>query len=284
MGLKIGAREVGPGHPCYIVAEVGLAHEGSVGMAHAFVNAVADTGADAIKFQCHTGQADQPWRARPPWSEDETRADYWGRTSFRPAQWHKLAMHAMASRVGRGLDFLCSPFSVEAVQILEPIVPAWKIASGQVTNDAMLEAAGMTGKPAIISGGLTGWDGAAMYAASAHFSESAWLHSVSLYPTPPSAMDLSRLRHLVGWPPVSGLSDHSGTIYPGIAAAALGAHIIEVHVTMSRHAYGPDTASSLTIEELRQLVKGVRFVERAMQPMSEDARRAVAKAREVYMA
>ena len=295
MGMIIGNRTVGPGGPCFIIAEVGLAHEGSVGMAHAYIDAVAAQGVDAVKFQCHTGQANQPWRVRPEWCQDEDREAYWRRTGFTPAEWHGLAIHA----VGRGLEFLCSPFSVEAVEILEPIVPAWKIASGQVTNRAMLEAAGATGKPGIISTGLC--DERQASDATLPFEDYGYLVSTPLYPTGGRGGDLLTLSDARQWKTakmfnddlplgdiwqqaeVLGLSDHSGTIYPGIAAAALGASILEVHVTMSRHAYGPDVASSLTMEQLRQLVEGVRFVERAMQPMSEEARQAVEKAREVYM-
>jgi len=276
--MKIGNTPVGAEHPCLIVAEVGLAHEGSIGQAHAFIDAVAAAGAGAVKFQCHDGQEDRPWRVRPARSPDVTRADYWKRTGFTAEEWAGLELTAG----GLGLEFLCSPFSVLAVDTLAPYVGAWKIAAGEVTNYDMLGAAGRTGKPGIISMGLGTPE--EIHDASEFFEEYALLISTPLYPTPPEAVGLERLEGLQDTPAAAiGISDHSGTIYPALGAATLGCDIIEVHVTFSRAMYGPDVAASVTMEELRQLVEGVRFLEAAAGPMSRESREAVERMRGVYM-
>lgn len=269
-GFKIGARQVGDGAPCLIVAEVGLAHDGSLAAAHSYIDAVAKAGADAVKFQCHLGDPVSKWRVKPPaWWPDLTREDYWDRTNFSPQEWGDLALHAKA----KGLIFLCSPFSVEAVRMLEPLVPAWKIPSGLVLNHGLVNACLNTKKPIILSTGLSTW---------AEIQEScdmvrgtgikhAILHCTSSYPTQPEDIGLMNMQYLRGaknYP--TGLSDHSGTIYPGLAAVSLGADILEVHVCFNRQQWGFDVESSITIDELARLVEGVRFIEKAKQPVDKD--------------
>src|SRR5918998_4360439 len=119
-------------HHVVVVGEVGQAHDGSLGMAHAFVDAIADAGADAVKFQTHIAAAesrtDEPWRVRFSYA-DETRFDYWRRMEFTEEQWAGLRAHAHE----RGIGFLSSPFSPEAVELLRRVgTDAWKIASGEV--------------------------------------------------------------------------------------------------------------------------------------------------------
>jgi N,N'-diacetyllegionaminate synthase len=276
-GFDIGPKHVGDGAPCLIVGEVAQAHEGSLGMAHAYVDAIADAGADAVKFQCHIAEAestpDEPWRVAPAWPQDASRYAYWERTEFTPEQWAGLKAHADA----RGLIFLCSPFSVEAVRLLDPLVPAWKVASGEVTHGALLDAIEATHKPVLLSTGMSG-TGEALELRR-RFRD-AWspvvlMQCTSAYPCPPERVGLNMLdrwRRIYGHNlgPV-GLSDHSGTIYPGLAAVALGCDVLEVHVTLSREAFGFDVASSITTQELRQLVEGVRFIEKAKTPVDKDA-------------
>src|SRR3990172_8178509 len=97
-GFDLGKRHVGDGSPCLIVAEVGQAHDGSLGQAHAYIDAIAEAGADAVKFQCHIAAAestpDEPWRIKPEWSQDASRYDYWRRMEFTPEQWAGLERHA----------------------------------------------------------------------------------------------------------------------------------------------------------------------------------------------
>jgi len=272
-GFDIGNRHVGNGAPAFIMAEVGQAHDGSFGNAHAYIDAIAKTGADAVKFQCHIADAeswpDEPWRVVPEWPQDKTRFDYWRRMEFSRDQWWSLAAHTRA----KGLEFLCSPFSVEAVRILDPLVDAWKVPSGEVhpgrVMDALFNSNSRDGKPVLVSHGMSTTEDIVW---SLGFHPMALLHCVSMYPPPPVKIGLPMLndwRQSYACP--VGLSDHSGTIYAGLAAVALGCDILEVHVCWSKEQFGFDTAASITIEDLRHLVEGVRFIEKAKRPVDKDA-------------
>lgn len=248
---------------CLVVGEVAQAHDGSLGMAHAFVDAIADAGADAVKFQTHIAAAEstpsEPWRVHFS-PQDATRYDYWRRMEFTEEQWLGLRRHADE----RGLRFLSSPFSLEAVDLLARVgVAAWKVASGEVGNAAMLERMAATRLPVLLSSGMSTTaelDGA-VRRVRAHALPLAVLQCTSAYPSPPERIGLNLLgefRERYGC--AVGLSDHSGTIFPGLAAATLGAAVVEVHVTLSRQAFGPDVPASVTPDELRQLVDGARFI------------------------
>lgn len=249
---------------CLVIAEVAQAHDGSLGMAHAYIDAVARAGADAVKFQTHIAAAEstpgEPWRVRFS-PQDETRYDYWRRMEFTEAQWRGLKEHAEAL----GLLFLSSPFSVEAVELLDRIgVSVWKVASGEVAGGGVLERVSRTGQPVLLSTGMSTLAeiDAAVERLRAGGCPIAVLQCTSAYPCPPERVGLNVLdvfRERYGCP--VGLSDHSGTIYPSLAAATLGASVVEVHVTLSREAFGPDVVASITTAELRQLVEGVRFIE-----------------------
>jgi N,N'-diacetyllegionaminate synthase len=250
---------------CLIIGEVGLSHDGSLGLAHAFIDEVARAGADAVKFQTHIAEAEstpaEPFRVTFS-RQDATRYDYWKRLAFTEAQWKGLADHAAEKR----LMFLSSPFSVEAVQMLTRIGMAmWKVGSGEVNTLPMLDAMIATGRPVLLSSGMS--DVAELDNAVDRVRRAgvplAVLQCTTAYPCPPERIGLNMIpffRDRYGC--FVGLSDHSGTIYPAIAAATLGADVIEVHVTMSRAMFGPDVPASVTMEELRQIVDGIRFVER----------------------
>jgi N-acetylneuraminate synthase len=273
--FKIGARQIGPGHPCLVVAEIGQAHDGSLGTAHAYITAVAKSGADAVKFQTHIAAAestpDEPFRVAC-FPQDRTRYEYWKRMEFSEAQWRALASHAAE----QGLLFLSTPFSFEAVALLDRVgVPAWKVGSGEVTNHPLIDRMAQTRKPILLSSGMSSWEelDAAVTRATASGGPVAVLQCTTAYPCPPERLGLNLLsafRDRYACP--VGLSDHSGALYAGLAAAALGANVIEVHVTFSRDCFGPDVPASLTIAELKQLVEGVRFIETALAaPVFKDA-------------
>ncbi|MGD9299999.1 MAG: N-acetylneuraminate synthase family protein [Desulfobacterales bacterium] len=262
--LKIGDRIVGPGKPCLIIAEVAQAHDGSLGTAHAFIDTIARAGADAVKFQTHIAAAEstpgEPWRVKFS-PQDATRWDYWKRMEFTEEQWTGLKLHAKE----RGLIFLSSPFSFEAVDLLTRVgVAAWKIPSGETANLPMLDQMVATGLPVILSTGMSPMaeiDTAVERVRSGGI-EPAVLQCTTDYPCPPEKVGLNLLadfRERYGCP--VGLSDHSGTIYPGLAAATLGIEILELHVTFSREMFGPDVPASITTSELERLVTGIRFIE-----------------------
>jgi N,N'-diacetyllegionaminate synthase len=274
-GFSIASRKVGPGQPCLVIAEVAQAHDGSLGMAHAFVDAVAAAGAEAVKFQTHIARAEssaaEPFRVKFS-RQDATRYDYWKRMEFSEEGWAGLAEHARE----KGLIFLSSPFSEEAVDLLARLgVPAWKIPSGEVGNPLLFERIAATGLPVLLSSGMSSLEETDRAAAwvKEHGLPLGVFQCTSQYPSPPEAIGLNMLevyreRYRV---PV-GLSDHSGTIYAGLAAVSLGASLLEVHVTLSREMFGPDVVASITTAELRQLVEGVCFIETALaHPQDKDA-------------
>ena len=251
-----------PGSACAVIGEVAQAHDGSLGMAHAFIDAIAAAGADAVKFQTHIAAAEstpaEPWRKRFS-RQDNSRLDYWRRMEFSVDQWAELRTHADS----RGLVFLSSPFSLEAFELLRSIgVAAWKVASGEITNIPLLDAIAATRQPAMLSTGMSAVEeiDAAVGRLRTCGSPLAVMQCTSLYPCPPELVGLNvlpLLRERYGT--AVGLSDHSATIYPALAAATLGAEVVEVHVTLSREMFGPDVAASVTTQELAQLVAGVRF-------------------------
>lgn len=264
----------GPDGGCIVVGEIAQAHDGSLGAAHAYVDAVAEAGADAVKFQTHIAAAestpDEPWRVRFS-RQDASRYAYWKRMEFTEGEWRGLAEHARE----RGLWFLSSPFSVEAVDLLERVgVAAWKIASGETGNRALLERIARTEGPVLLSTGMSPLS--EVDAAVAHLARPgralAVMQCTSSYPCPPEKVGLNLLPLLAaryGIP--TGLSDHSGTIFPSLAAATLGASIVEIHVTFSRDCFGPDVPVSVTTRELRTLVDGVRFIDRMRaNPVDKD--------------
>jgi N-acetylneuraminate synthase len=260
---------------CLIVAEVAQNHDGSLGTAHAYIDAVARTGADAIKFQTHIADAEstpaEPWRVRFS-QQDVTRYDYWKRMEFTGEQWAGLAAHA----ADKGLIFLSSAFSAEAVDLLDSLgMVAWKTGAGEVTNLPMIERMAKTGRPVLLSTGMSSWEDTdrAVACVRASGAPVVVLQCTSMYPCPPSHLGLNvmaEIRSRYGCP--SGLSDHSGTIYAGLAAATLGASVVEVHVCLSRECFGPDVPASVTTGELTQLVTGIRFIGEALaSPVNKEA-------------
>jgi N-acetylneuraminate synthase len=265
--FKIGEKSVGPDLPCLIVAEVAQAHDGSLGTAHAYIDAVADCGADAVKFQTHIAAAestpDEPWRIKFS-PQDATRYDYWRRMEFTEDQWGGLKSHSAE----RGLLFLSSPFSLEAVDLLDRVgVAAWKIPSGEIANTPMLDRMLATGRPVLLSTGmspLSEIDNAVQHVRESGVSLVIF-QCTTAYPCPPEKVGLNLIALFRERYDCSvGLSDHSGTIYPGLAAVTLGIQMLEVHVTFSRETFGPDVPASVTTAELRQLVEGIRFIEKMM--------------------
>jgi N-acetylneuraminate synthase len=261
--------------PCFIVAEIAQAHDGSLGMAHAYVDAIASAGADAVKFQTHIAAAEstpgEAWRVKFS-SQDASRYDYWRRMEFSREQWHGLKRHADEL----GIKFLSSPFSLEAVELLTGVrVAAWKVASGEVSNTPMFERMIATGWPIILSTGMSpiAEIDDAVKRVKNRGAELTVLQCTSAYPCSPAKVGLNLIPFFRERYDCSvGLSDHSGTIYPGLAAATLGIEVLEVHVTLSKEMFGPDVAASVTTAELRQLVEGIRFIEEMkLHPLDKDA-------------
>ena len=260
-------------HPI-IIAEVAQAHDGSLGMAHAYIDAIAKAGADAVKFQTHIAEAEstpaEPWRVKFS-TQDLTRYDYWHRMEFSESQWLELKKHADK----KNLLFYSSAFSLEAVELLKRVgVAGWRIASGEVSNRIMLESILETRLPVLLSTGMSTLNeiDAAVEMIKSRGIELTIMQCTSLYPTPPEKTGLNMIPFFQERYQCSvGLSDHSGKIYPGLAAAALGASVIEVHAVFDREMFGPDVPVSLTFKELIQLSEGSRFIQSMLSnPVDKD--------------
>ncbi len=252
--IKLGNKLIGDGNPAFLIAEVAQAHDGSLGTAHAFIDLIADSGFDAVKFQTHIASAestlDEKFRVKFS-RQDSARYAYWERMEFSYDQWVGLAQHAKE----REVIFLSSAFSIEAVELLTQIgMAAWKVGSGEFRSKELIKAMLVTGKPVLLSTGLCHWDelDQAIKGVQNVNGQFALFQCTSLYPTPLNKVGLNVIDQLrERYNCVVGLSDHSGTIWPSLAALARGSNMIEVHVTMHRGAFGPDVIASLTPEDLK---------------------------------
>ena len=263
-GVELAGRTLGPDHPVFVIAEIGNNHDGSVRQAERLIHAAADAGADAVKFQTHIADAEMlPSTPTPP-HFDEPRYELTKRMELSLDDHRRLKVVAEEL----GLVFFSSPFSVEAVELLEEVgAPLYKIASGEVTNPPLLEAVAGTGKPVLLSTGMSGLEDVERAAEILRSggSQILVLQCTSTYPCPPELVNLRAMVAMgdrLGCP--YGLSDHTPAIYTSLGAVALGASAIEKHFTLSKRLYGPDHHASLVPEELAQLVDGVRQVTAAL--------------------
>jgi N,N'-diacetyllegionaminate synthase len=248
----------------FIIAEIAQAHEGSLGIAHSYIDILAECGVDAVKFQTHIAEAEssefESFRVKFSY-EDETRFDYWKRMEFSKEQWQGLKEHCD----NKGIEFISSPFSCAAVDLLEQIgVKRYKIGSGEMTNFLMLNKIANTGKPIILSSGMSDYKDLeeCIEFLKPFGNEISLLQCTTAYPTKSEQWGLSEISELKSRFNIPvGYSDHSSDITAGIAAVSLGAEILEFHVTFHKGMFGPDAKASLTIEETKQLVQSVKSLE-----------------------
>jgi N,N'-diacetyllegionaminate synthase len=245
-----------------IIAEIGSVHDGSFGNAQKLVDAAKEAGADAVKFQTHIAREETLRSApSPSYFSAEPRFEYFERTSFSPKQWEQLRKHCDAA----GIRFLSSPFSEAAVDLLESIgMEMYKIPSGEVTNTPLLEKIARLKKPVLLSSGMSSWTelDRAVEIIRTHHHKLTVLQCTSEYPCDPAHAGfnvLAEMKTRYGLP--VGFSDHTRAIYASIAAAVLGASVIEKHFTFSRKMYGSDAANSLEPTEFTAMVQGIREIE-----------------------
>jgi N,N'-diacetyllegionaminate synthase len=253
----------------YVIAEAGMNHDGDLGRAVRLAEAAAEAGADAVKFQLHDAAAETTRDApSPPYFQDEPRWEYFQRTAFTDEQWAELK----GACEERGVEFLCSAFSLEALERLERLgVARYKIGSGEVTNLALVRAAGATGKQVLLSSGMSSWAELDAAVAAAGLNVVV-LQCTSAYPTPPEQVGLNvlaELRERYGKP--VGFSDHTRGTAASLAAVTLGAEVVEKHLTLSRGDYGPDAAMGLEPGELGAFVREIRELETMLaSPVDKD--------------
>lgn len=237
-----------------LIAEIGSVHDGSYGNAIQLIISAAECGADAVKFQTHIADCETlPDAPNPSYFSSEPRYDYFNRTSFSKKQWNEIKEVCDQNSV----EFLSSPFSIEAVEFLESLnITKYKIPSGEVTNLPMLEIISKIGKPVLISSGMSSWHelDRAIKVLERGCSDITVMQCSSIYPCPPEKVGLNvmlEMKNRYGLP--VGFSDHTLGSSACLAAVTLGAHVIEKHFTFSRRMYGSDAQHSMEPNEFKIL-------------------------------
>ena len=263
--IKIGAHEIG-GDRTYVIAEIGNNHNGSYARAIELIDLAFDAGADAVKFQMR--HLDEVYRQRTlnKRGEDlgtEYVVDLLRRFELSPDEHRKLADYCRS----KGTLYLCTPWDARSVDVLESFgVPAYKVASADLTNLPLLDRLARTGKPLILSSGMSTPEEVKHTVAFLNKRNTpfAVLHCNSTYPAPLHDINLKWMERLREIHPLVGYSGHERGINVSLAAVALGAKIIERHFTLDRGMEGPDHAASLTHPELKRLIEGIREIEQAL--------------------
>jgi N,N'-diacetyllegionaminate synthase len=266
--LHLGSRRIGDGAPCFVIAEAGVNHNGDISLAHDLIRAAADAGADAVKFQ--TFRTDRLVTAHAPKAEyqeaatdpGESQRDMLRRLELDEAAHADLQEHAAERR----LIFLSTPFDEASADLLAALhVPAFKVSSGELTNLPFLAHLARHRLPIILSTGMATLDEVRAAVASVGEVPLALLQCVSNYPAKPADTNLramQTMRAVFGVP--VGYSDHTLGNEISYAAVALGACVIEKHLTLDRNLPGPDHAASSEPAEFAALVRGIRAVESAL--------------------
>ena len=265
MNVRIGRRLVGDGEPCFIIAEAGVNHNGSVELAKKLIDTACAAEADAVKFQTfcpenlvtpHAEKAEYQKRGAP----EESQYEMLKKLTLKKDDFLKLASYAEEE----GITFLSTPFDRESVDLLDGVVPAFKIPSGEITNIPLLKYVADKRAPIILSTGMATL-GEIEDALDIVGRDVVLLHCVTHYPAPMEEVNLRAivtLRHAFSLP--VGLSDHTLGMTAPIAAVALGACVIEKHFTLDKTLPGPDHAASLEPGELKEMVRAIRDVEKAL--------------------
>ncbi|MFF4368087.1 N-acetylneuraminate synthase family protein [Streptomyces sp. NPDC001594] len=264
---RIGNREVGAGRPTYVIGEIGINHNGELANALALVDAAADAGCDAVKFQKRTPEICTPrdqWDIErdTPWGR-MTYIDYRHRVEFGEDEYRAIDEHCAK----RGIDWFASPWDTEAVTFLEKFdVPSHKVASASLTDDELLLALRATGKTVILSTGMS-TPQQIRHAVEVLGSENiVLLHATSTYPAKAEELNLRVINSLeAAYPNVPiGYSGHETGLQTTVAAVAMGACAVERHITLDRAMWGSDQAASVEPGGLARLVRDIRTIETAL--------------------
>jgi N-acetylneuraminate synthase len=246
----------------YTIAEVGQAHDGSLGIAHSYIDALSKSGVDAIKFQVHIADSESSSyeKFRTNFSyEDKSRYDYWKRIEFSFDEWVGLKKHCDDLCI----DFIATPSSIKAVDWLDTLkVKTFKVGSGDMGNLLLLDKLSRLNKEIILSSGLSSFeDIEKSILPFENKSLISILQCTTEYPTSPFTWGLNNIQTLKDRFEVKvGYSDHSGEIYSCLAAHSLGAEILEFHAVFDKKMFGPDSSSSLTLGEIERLIHGLRQI------------------------
>ena len=267
MTVTIAQRRIGDDNPVYVIGEIGLNHNGDVDLAFRLIDVAAEAGADAVKFQKRTPDIATPEHMRDtlretPWGT-MTYLEYRHRVEFDAEQYAHIGVYATE----RGLDWFASPWDAPSVDVLESLdVVAHKIASACVTDLELLERVAQTGKPVILSTGMSTLDEIDRAVGVIGTQHLVLLHATSTYPMPPEEANLRTivtLRDRYPGVPV-GYSGHERGLQISLAAVALGARVVERHITLDRTMWGSDHSASLEPQGFAHLVRDIRIIETAL--------------------
>lgn len=251
---------------CEIIVEIGNSHEGSVGIAKSFIDMVSLTGAKTVKFQMHLPDFEstkgEPFRVKFS-DQDKNRFDYWKRTGFSTEEWLSIIKYTNEM----GLEFMCTPFSIEAARWLfdNGAIKRWKVGSGDAANLPLLDYLVSTNLPIIISTGLISLSELEQleirFKHNKALDRVIFLHCISEYPTLTERIGFNIFNDLQIRFGRAGYSDHSGNLFNGIYAISRGAKVLEVHMVPHKQFFGPDTTSSLLPSEIKTLCEYSSHIE-----------------------
>lgn len=281
--IQINERWVGPGYPCFVIAEAGVNHNGDINMAKQLVDVASEVGADAIKFQT--------FKAERLVTRDAPKANYQRQTTgtqesqFEMLRRLELSEDAHAELVAyckkRGLLFMSTPFDEGSADLLADLgIPVYKIPSGEITNIPYLKHVASKGRPLIVSTGMSYLgevEKAVRAIESTGNTQFVLLHCVSNYPAAPEDINLSAMKTMAtAFNTLVGYSDHTEGLEIAFASVAMGACVLEKHFTLDRELPGPDHRASIEPEQFAALIQGVRSIEAALgdgrkQPAASEA-------------
>ena len=263
--IKIGDRSVGPGLPVYVIAEIGINHNGDLDIAKQLIDVAVGAGCDAVKFQKRTPEICVPVAQRDqiretPWGE-MTYLDYKYKVEFEHDEYSAIDDYCRQQEI----QWFASPWDVPSVDFLEKMnVVAHKVASACITDDELLAAMADTGKPVILSTGMSTIDEVDHAVEILGHDNVILLHTTSTYPCPAEEVNLRTIDTLRDrYDMMVGYSGHERGLQVSLAAVAMGAVALERHVTLDRTMWGSDHAASLEPQGIQHLVRDVRIIETA---------------------
>ncbi len=264
--LKIGSRWIGDGEPSFIIAEIGINHNGSLETAKRLIDAAVLASCDAVKFQKRT-----PELSVPPEQRNVMRETPWGNMTYMEYRYRVEFDEAAYSQIDhycreRGILWFASPWDVPSVDFLEQFQPpCYKVASASLTDAEMLRHINALGRPVILSTGMSTIDQIQEAVQLIDTSKLAIMHTTSTYPCPPEELNLNMIRTLREMYKVPvGYSGHETGLQTTVAAVVLGANLIERHITLDRAMWGSDQAASVEPQGFSRLVRDIRTVELAL--------------------
>jgi N-acetylneuraminate synthase len=265
--VKLGGRLIGDGHPTYVIAEIGINHNGDLEIAKRIVDEAVHAGADAVKLQKRT-----PDVSTPPEQQKQMRETPWGyisyleyrhKVEFNHAQYREFDQYCRE----KGIAWLVSVWDEPSVDFMEQFdTPAYKIPSASLTDHALLRKVRQTGRPVIVSTGMSTMDQIRLAVNTVGANELVVMHCTSTYPCEPAELNLKMVQTLRDEFPDTpiGYSGHEVGLVPSAIAVALGACMVERHLTLDRAMWGSDQAASVEPGGFERLVKYIRVTEESL--------------------